>query len=144
MGDRLIRLGTRGSALARAQTEQVAAALREAHPRPAFEVVPIVTGGDRSQHTNQPSGDWGSGVFVKEIEAALLRGEIDLAVHSLKDVPPELPGEITLAAIPPREDPLDALVTHRRPRPRGSAARRAGRHEQRSARGVSARASGRI
>jgi hydroxymethylbilane synthase len=107
----VIRLGTRPSALARAQTELVASALREAHPALELEVVPISTGGDRTQVTNQPSADWGTGVFVKELEAALLREEVDAAVHSLKDVPPVITQELTLAAIPVREDPLDVLVT---------------------------------
>jgi hydroxymethylbilane synthase len=111
VGDRLIRVGTRGSALARAQTEHVISALRDAHPDLQVEVVMITTGGDRTQHLNAPGGDWGSGVFVKEIETALLREEIDLAVHSLKDVPPHVTGELTLVAFPAREDPLDVLVT---------------------------------
>jgi len=111
VGERLIRVGTRGSALARAQTERIVSALREAHPDVRVEIVPITTSGDRTQHTNAPGSDWGSGVFVKEIEAALLREEIDLAVHSLKDVPPQIPGELTLVAIPVRDDPLDVLVT---------------------------------
>ncbi|MBV9578580.1 MAG: hydroxymethylbilane synthase [Chloroflexi bacterium] len=111
MGTRLVRLGTRPSALARAQTGLVAAALGEADPDVEIDVVPIVTGGDRSQPTNQPGPEWGSGVFVKELEAALLREEVDAAVHSLKDVPPVVTPGLTLAAIPIREDPLDALVT---------------------------------
>jgi len=111
VGDRLIRVGTRGSALARAQTERIVDALQEAHPDVRVDVVPITTSGDRTQHTNAPGGDWGSGVFVKEIEAALLRDEVDLAVHSLKDVPPVIPGELTLVAIAVREDPLDVLLT---------------------------------
>jgi hydroxymethylbilane synthase len=111
VGDRLIRIGTRGSPLARAQTERVMSALREAHPDVRFEVVAITTGGDRTQHLNAPDGDWGSGVFVKEIEAALLREEVDLAVHSLKDVPPQLTGDLTLVAVPVRDDPLDVLVS---------------------------------
>jgi hydroxymethylbilane synthase len=106
-----IRIGTRSSALARAQTTLVSAALLEAHPDLEIEVVTISTSGDRSQVTNLPSVDWGSGVFVKEIELALLRQEIDLAVHSLKDLPPELSVDLTLVAIPVREDPLDVLVT---------------------------------
>ena len=77
----------------------------------SFEIVSISTGGDRSQVTNQPSADWGTGVFVKELEAALLREEVDAAVHSLKDVPPIVTQGLTLAAIPVREDPLDVLVT---------------------------------
>jgi hydroxymethylbilane synthase len=110
MGSRVIRIATRGSALARRQTEIVATALQEAHPGLQLEVVPITTSGDRSQHTNQPGEGWGSGVFVKELEAALLRGEVDLAVHSLKDVPPVLTPELSLIAIPPRDDPRDVLV----------------------------------
>jgi hydroxymethylbilane synthase len=107
----VIRIGTRSSALARAQTALVATALIEAHPDLEIEVIAITTSGDRSQATNQPGPDWGSGVFVKELESALLREEIDAAVHSLKDVPPLLSEGLTLAAIPVREDPLDVLVT---------------------------------
>src|SRR5919204_2116560 len=111
MGTRVVRLGTRGSALARAQTGHMARALAEAHPELELEIVTISTSGDRSQATNQPGADWGTGVFVKELESALLREDIDLAVHSLKDVPPIISSELTLAAIPVREDPLDVLVT---------------------------------
>lgn len=107
----VVRVGTRASALARAQTTSVVEALLAVRPELQVELIPITTGGDRTQATNQPTGDWGSGVFVKELEAALLREEIDLAVHSLKDVPPVLAAELTLAAFPVREDPLDALVT---------------------------------
>src|SRR5205085_6319834 len=105
--------GTRSSALARAQTALIASALIEAHADLDLEVevVAITTGGDRSQATNAPGPDWGTGVFVKELESALQREEIDLAVHSLKDVPPIISSELTLAAIPVREDPLDVLVT---------------------------------
>jgi hydroxymethylbilane synthase len=85
--------------------------LVEAHPNLEIEVINITTSGDRSQGTNQPGPDWGTGVFVKELEVALLREEIDLAIHSLKDVPPVLSPDLTLAAIPVREDPLDVLVT---------------------------------
>jgi hydroxymethylbilane synthase len=111
MARRVIRVGTRSSVLARTQTTQVTSALTEAQPDLNIELIPIVTGGDRSQTTNQPGPDWGSGVFVKELEAALLREEIDLAVHSLKDVPPVMSSDLTLVAIPVREDPLDVLVT---------------------------------
>ena len=107
----MIRIGTRASALARAQTELIIAALREARPALEVEVVTISTSGDRSQSTNQPTSDWGSGVFVKELEAALLREEVDLAVHSLKDVPPAVTPGLTLAAIPVRDDPRDVLAT---------------------------------
>jgi len=109
----VIRIGTRSSALARAQTALIAAALIDAHPELALEIelVAITTAGDRSQATNAPGPDWGTGVFVKELESALLREEIDLAVHSLKDVPPLLTPELTLAAIPVRDDPFDVLIT---------------------------------
>jgi hydroxymethylbilane synthase len=108
MAARLIRIGTRPSPLARAQTELAAAPLRE---RVDVEVVPITTSGDRTQLRNETGPEWGTGVFVKELEAALLREEVDLAVHSLKDVPPLLTGGLVLAAIPVREDPADVLVT---------------------------------
>lgn len=111
MASRVIRVGTRGSALARAQTALVAAALVDAQPEVEVEVVTISTSGDRSQSTNQPGPDWGTGVFVKELEAALLREDIDLAVHSLKDVPPQIAAGLTLAAVPVRDDPRDVLVS---------------------------------
>jgi hydroxymethylbilane synthase len=108
---RVIRIGTRSSALARAQTGWVAAALIEAHPDLELEIVAISTSGDASQATNLPGPDWGTGVFVKEIELALLHEEIDLAVHSLKDLPPVQAADLTLVAIPVRDDPFDVLVT---------------------------------
>jgi hydroxymethylbilane synthase len=86
-------------------------ALRDAHPDLELEVVAIATHGDHSQASNQPGPEWGTGVFVKELESALLREEVDLAVHSLKDVPPVVTLGLTLAAIPVREDPSDVLVT---------------------------------
>ncbi len=111
MGDRLVRIATRGSALARRQTMLVSSVLLEAHPDLRIEIVPITTGGDRSQASNEPGEGWGTGVFVKELEAALLRGEADLAVHSLKDVPPIVAPELPLVAFPPREDARDVLAT---------------------------------
>src|SRR6266540_4919834 len=114
MGDRLVRIATRGSALARRQTMLVSSVLLEAHPDLRIEIVPITTGGDRSQASNEPGEGWGTGVFVKELEAALLRGEADLAVHSLKEVPPIVAPELPLVAFPPREDPHDVLVAQGR------------------------------
>src|SRR5438067_128722 len=111
MAARLIRVGTRPSPLARAQTRLIAAALQEAQPEAEVEVVAITTGGDRTQVNNETGPDWGTGVFVKELETALLREDVDLAVHSLKDVPPLLALGLVLAAIPVREDPSDVLVT---------------------------------
>ncbi|MGI9148338.1 MAG: hydroxymethylbilane synthase [Chloroflexota bacterium] len=106
-----VRIGTRSSPLARAQTTWVTNALREAYASLDIEVVVISTSGDRSQATNVPDPDWGSGVFVKELEIALLHEEIDLAVHSLKDLPPVQVADLTLVAIPVRDDPTDVLVT---------------------------------
>ncbi len=108
---RTLRVGTRGSALARAQTSLVVAHLQAAHRDLKVEVVPITTHGDRTQHTNEAGPDWGFGVFVRELEQALSRGDIDLAIHSMKDVPPEVPGALAIVATPVREDPRDALVT---------------------------------
>lgn len=96
-----LRLGTRGSALAVAQSSAVARAI-EALGEPV-ELIEIVTSGDRQWAI----GD--KGRFVKEIEQALLDGDIDLAVHSAKDVPGELPDGLEIAGVPVRADPRDAL-----------------------------------
>ncbi|MGB8295269.1 MAG: hydroxymethylbilane synthase [Polyangia bacterium] len=107
--DRVV-IGTRGSALALWQADHVASLLRAARPDLVIERKIIVTTGDRT-----PQGPvWeagGKAVWVKEIEAALLADEIDLAVHSLKDVPAELAPGLALAAIPTRADVRDALVS---------------------------------
>jgi hydroxymethylbilane synthase len=102
-----MRLGTRGSTLALAQAQSVAAALAGAAE---VEMVPIRTEGDRLAEARL-AGVGGKGLFVREIEEALLRGEIDAAVHSLKDLPAEGPAGLVLAAFPRREDARDALVT---------------------------------
>src|SRR6266508_6405700 len=102
-------IGTRGSRLALAQTEAVAQALRRAHPALDVQVRVISTEGDRV--TNAPLPSWGQGVFVRDIERALLDGTVDLAVHSLKDVPAEMPPGLDIVAVPAREDPSDVLVT---------------------------------
>ncbi|MBI3975269.1 MAG: hydroxymethylbilane synthase, partial [Armatimonadetes bacterium] len=80
-----LRLATRGSALARAQAALIADALHRRHPDLAVEVVVIATGGDRSRRAAAADAESAKGLFTKEIEEALLRGEVDLAVHSLKD-----------------------------------------------------------
>jgi hydroxymethylbilane synthase len=103
----MIRLGTRGSTLALVQARSVAAALGGAAQ---VEIVPMRTEGDRLAEARLAVVG-GKGLFVREIEEALLRGDIDLAVHSLKDLPAETPAGLTLAAYPPREDPRDVLVT---------------------------------
>jgi len=103
----VIRLGTRASALALVQARIVADALGGAE---RVELVPMRTEGDRLAEARLAVLG-GKGLFVREIDEALLRGEIDLAVHSLKDLPAEPPAGLVLAAFPPREDPRDVLVT---------------------------------
>ncbi|GDY55513.1 hypothetical protein SVIO_061360 [Streptomyces violaceusniger] len=102
-----LRLGTRRSALAMAQSGLVADLVREVTGRPV-ELVEITTYGDTSREHLAQIG--GAGVFVSALREALLRGEIDLAVHSLKDLPTAAPEGLTLAAVPRREDPRDALI----------------------------------
>ena len=109
-----LRIGTRGSALARTQTALVCRALGAAHPElaqpGALEVVVIRTTGDRV--TDRPLAELGGkGLFCKELEAALLERRIDLAVHSMKDLPTWLPEGLLIAALLPRADPRDVLVT---------------------------------
>jgi hydroxymethylbilane synthase len=97
------RLGTRGSALALAQARLVADALHG-----EIELVPIATSGDRSSAAGtRPEED--KARFVKEIEQALLDGEVDLAVHSAKDLPGELPDGLSIVGVPERADPRDSL-----------------------------------
>jgi hydroxymethylbilane synthase len=108
-----LRLGTRGSPLARAQTELACRALAAAWPHlaapGALEPVVIRTTGDRV--TDRPLAELGGkGLFCKELEVALLARRIDLAVHSVKDLPTWLPEGLVLAAILPREDPRDVLI----------------------------------
>ncbi len=104
-----LRLGARGSALSLAQATLVQAALGG---EAAVEVLTIRTTGDRLSADGAPIG-W-KGDFTKELDEALLDGRIDLAVHSLKDVPSALPDGLALAAVPLREDPRDALLSHPR------------------------------
>lgn len=104
---RVLRVGTRRSALARAQTDLVVAGLGT-----PVEVIPIVTEGDRTAAPIDVIG--GTGVFVSALREALLAGDIDLAVHSAKDLP-VVPAEgIVIGAVPPREDPRDAVVARDR------------------------------
>src|SRR5918992_6197510 len=105
-----VRIGTRGSALALAQANWVKERIERKYPDLRIELVMIKTTGDRLLNLPvQTMG--GKGIFVKEIEESLLRNEIDLAVHSLKDLPTEATPDLTFAAIPEREDPGDALVS---------------------------------
>lgn len=104
-----LKIGTRKSRLALAQTQFVAEAIRSRYPDWAIELVKITTTGDKI--TDAPLAKvGGKGLFVKEIEEALLKGEVDLAVHSLKDMPAELPEGLELICYPKREDPRDALI----------------------------------
>lgn len=103
-----LRLGTRGSRLALVQCEEVADALRATGAD--VEIVVIKTSGDRLAEI--ALADFGGkALFVKEIEEALLGGQVDVGVHSLKDMPAALPAGLTLGAYPPREDPGDVLLT---------------------------------
>ncbi|MFZ4540442.1 MAG: hydroxymethylbilane synthase [Rickettsiales bacterium] len=107
---RLIRIGTRASKLARAQAEMVRAALAATAPGLTFEIVAMTTAGDREVH--KQFTDWGyKGLFTKELEDKLLSDEIDIAVHSMKDMPSVLPTGLTLAAMLPRADVRDAWVS---------------------------------
>ena len=105
----LLRLGTRRSALALAQSGHVARDLEAAHPGWRVELVPIVTRGDRLPGDLGKVG--GKGLFTEELEAGLLDGSLDLAVHSLKDLPVRSHGELVLAAHPLRADARDVLVS---------------------------------
>lgn len=106
---RRIRIGSRGSVLALAQSNWVRNQLIQQRPDLEVEIAVIKTSGDRLSDTPLAALG-GKGVFTKEIEEALLRGEIDVAVHSMKDLPPELPAGLIIAATPAREDPRDVLV----------------------------------
>jgi hydroxymethylbilane synthase len=106
----VLRVGTRRSALAMAQASGVAEALR-ARGR-EVELVGVTTEGDRSARAGTPLADAGGmGVFVAELRLRLLAGDVDLVVHSLKDLPTAPADGLVIAAIPPREDPRDALVS---------------------------------
>ncbi|MBI1292441.1 hydroxymethylbilane synthase [bacterium] len=109
---RLLRLGTRGSRLALAQGRAVASAIETANPGLSVEIVIIQTTGDKVLDSPL-SRIGGKGVFTKEIEEALLDGRIDLAVHSLKDLPTLQPPGLALGAITQREDPRDVLIAAR-------------------------------
>lgn len=107
---RLIRIGTRGSALARWQTDHIASLLKAAYPDVSIEIAVIATRGEKI--LDQPLAKiGGKGLFTEELEAALRRGEIDLAVHSLKDLPTDMPADLIIGAIPQRADPADVLIS---------------------------------
>jgi len=106
----ILRIGTRGSRLALAQSEWVKKKIEGRHPQVQAELVRIKTTGDKILDSPL-SKVGGKGLFVKEIEEALLRKQVDLAVHSMKDIPVELPEGLTLSTFPEREDPRDAFVS---------------------------------
>ena len=106
-----MKLGTRGSALALWQANWAKSELEKRWPGLVVELVPIKTTGDKI--LDAPLAKiGGKGLFTKEIDEALLDGRIDLAVHSLKDVPFELPAGIAIGAVPEREDPRDAFISN--------------------------------
>ena len=106
-----IRIATRKSPLAMWQAEHVAAALKAAHPGLEVELLGMTTQGDRILDTPLAKIG-GKGLFIKELEQGLLSGDADIAVHSMKDVPVELPEGLHLAVIMQREDPRDAFVSN--------------------------------
>ncbi|MBT8070950.1 MAG: hydroxymethylbilane synthase [Xanthomonadales bacterium] len=108
--NKTLRIATRKSALALWQAEHVQALLREAHAGIEIELVKIVTEGDRI--LDRPLAEiGGKGLFLKELERAMLNGEADLAVHSMKDVPAKMADGLVLDAVLPRANPYDALVS---------------------------------
>ncbi|HUQ27427.1 MAG TPA: hydroxymethylbilane synthase [Usitatibacter sp.] len=108
----LVRIATRESRLALAQTDMVAAALRARYPGLVVEAVGMTTKGDRV--LDRPLAQvGGKGLFVKELEVAMDERRADIAVHSMKDVPMEIPARFALATFGPREDPHDAFVSNR-------------------------------
>ena len=107
-----LRIATRKSQLALWQAEHVAALLRTAHAGLAVELVPISTKGDRIQDRSL-AAIGGKGLFIKELETALEEGRADLAVHSMKDVPADVPAGFAITAVLPRADARDALLTSR-------------------------------
>jgi len=116
---RTLFLATRGSALALAQTRMVLAQCRAAFQTWSFEIKIIKTTGDKLQTASLASANLPKGLFTKELEAALLSGEADLAVHSLKDLPTELPAGLKLGAAGKRADVRDVLLCRREAVPTG-------------------------
>jgi hydroxymethylbilane synthase len=107
-----LRIATRQSKLALWQAEHVARKLRDSHPALRVTLVPMTTQGDRVLDRSLAQVG-GKGLFIKELEIAINEGRADIAVHSMKDVPSELPPEMVLAAMLSRADPRDALVSNR-------------------------------
>jgi hydroxymethylbilane synthase len=110
-----LRIATRKSQLALWQAEHVAALIRKAHPGITVELLPMSTKGDRIQDRSL-AAIGGKGLFIKELEAALEERRADIAVHSMKDLPGDLPSGLMIAAVLPRADARDALITRGPPR----------------------------
>src|ERR1044071_9144539 len=112
MSERPIIICTRGSALALAQSNMIAAECRRIFPRLRFELKIIKTTGDKLQKASMAKAEGGlpKGLFTKELEVALVKGQADIAVHSLKDLPTELPAGLALVAAPKRADVRAVLV----------------------------------
>jgi len=112
MPEKPVIIATRGSALALAQSNMIAAQCRAAFPRLRFELKIIKTTGDKLQKASMAKTDPSlpKGLFTKELEVALMKGQADLAVHSLKDLPTDLPAGLVLAATPKRADVRDVLI----------------------------------
>jgi hydroxymethylbilane synthase len=110
MAEKPIIIATRGSALALAQANFIAAQCREYFPRLRFELKTIKTTGDKMQKSSLVEGGLPKGLFTKELEVALVKGKADMAVHSLKDLPTDLPAGLIVAATPKRADVRDVLV----------------------------------
>jgi len=107
---KVVRIGTRGSPLAVWQAEWVRSRLHALYPQYETELVKIKTTGDKILDVPLAQVG-GKGLFVKEIETALLEGRVDLAVHSMKDMPAEIPQGLCISAMPERENPLDVLIS---------------------------------
>src|SRR5215470_11577965 len=112
MGVHRLVIATRRSRLALWQAEHIQQELQRLHPGLAVELLPMSTKGDEILDRSLDKVG-GKGLFVKELESAMADGRADLAVHSMKDVPADLPQGFVLAAISAREDPRDALVSNR-------------------------------
>lgn len=108
-----ILIGSRGSALALAQANEVINELRDFAPRLNYRVIPIKTKGDKLSESSERTFE-GKEVFTKEIEESLLKDEIQVAVHSMKDLPTELPDRLTIVAVPHRADHRDVLISRNR------------------------------
>lgn len=108
-GERLIRVGTRKSPLAMVQTELIIERIKRNYPQQLFEIVPIITEGDKNLDISLDKMG-GKGVFISELENKLLSGQIDMAIHSAKDMPMNIPEGLTLAAVSSRADARDVIV----------------------------------